>query len=103
VFVKFCDQHCKWTRKYDRAVIQASKINAFRAGLQLDLAENWTGASSTTVDVTSTEEENVDSETASSAIDFNIRPVADGLNDSWFKANVYGYKDTLINVPMELL
>jgi hypothetical protein len=96
VFVKFCDQHCKWTRKHDRAVIQASKINAFRAGLQLDLAENRTGASSITV------EENGDPETASSAINFNIRPVADGLNDSWFKANAYGYKDTLINVPMEL-
>jgi hypothetical protein len=73
----------------------------------LDLAENWTGASSITVDVSldesSTKEENGDSETASSAINFNIRPVADGLNDSWFKANAYGYKDTLINVPMELL
>jgi hypothetical protein len=86
----------------DTSVVQASKINSFLAGLQLDPAEHWAGTSSIAVDVTSTEEANGDSETVSSTIVFTVRPVANDLDDSRFKANSYGYEDTLISIPLEL-
>jgi hypothetical protein len=74
----------------DIASVQASKINEFLAGLRLDPAENWAGTSSIIVNVTYIEETNGDFETVSSTIDFNVRPSADDLDDSRFKANSYG-------------